>query len=96
MENQFINPFSTDLERDKLYNLASRKPVRDDIADSLLTLEERGSTMMDDVCKRISSDKDGKMLFFDPITRAPQKGFVDTGRKKKRTRKNESKDIKVQ
>ena len=48
LENQFINPFSTDLERDKLCNLASGKPVRDDIADSLLTLEERGSAMMDD------------------------------------------------
>ena len=34
LENQFINPFSTDLERDELYNLASGKPVRDDIADS--------------------------------------------------------------
>ena len=96
LENQFINPFSTDLEQDKLYNLASGKPVRDDIADSLLTLEERGSTMMDDFGKRISSDKDGKMLFFDPITRARWKGFVDTGRKAKLTRKNESKDIKVQ
>ena len=95
MENQFINPFSTDLERDKLCNLASGKPVRDDIADSLLTLEERGSTMIDDFCKQISSDKDGKKLFFDPITRAPWKGFVDTGCKAK-LRKNESKDIKVQ
>ena len=36
LENQFINPLSTDLERDKLYNLASGKPMRDDIADSLL------------------------------------------------------------
>ena len=96
LENQFINPFSTDLERDELYNLASGKPVRDDIADSLLTLEERGSTMMDDFCKRNSSDKDGKMLFFGPVTRAPWKGFVDTGRKAKLTRTNESKDIKVQ
>ena len=70
--------------------------MRDNIADSLLTLEERGSTMMDDFCKRISSDKDGKMLFFDPITQAPWKGLVDTGRKAKLTRKNESKDIKIQ
>ena len=96
LENQFINPFSTNLERDKLYNLASGKPVRDEIADSLLTLEEHGSTMIDDFCKRISSDKDGKMLFFNPTTRAPWKGFVDTGCKAKLMRKNESKDIKVQ
>ena len=48
------NPFSSDLEHDKLYNLASGKPVADDIASSLLTLEERGSTMMDDFCKRIA------------------------------------------
>ena len=30
LENQFIYQFSTDPERDKLYNLASGKPVRDD------------------------------------------------------------------
>ena len=78
-----------------MYNLASGKPVRDDIADSLLTLEERVSTMIDNFCKRISYDKDGKTLFFDPITQPPWKGFIDTGRKAKRTRKNESKDIKV-
>ena len=70
--------------------------MTDDIADSLLTLEECGFTIMDDFCKRISSDEDGKMLYFDPIIRAPWKGFFDTGRKAKLTRKNESKDIKVQ
>ena len=63
LENQFINPFSTDLERDKLYNLASRKPVRDDIADSLLTLEERGSTMMDNFVNEFHRTKMERCYF---------------------------------
>ena len=96
LENEFINPFSSDLEHDKLYNLASGKPVADDIASSLLTLEERGSTMMDDFCKRIASYEDEKKLFFDPIKRSPWKSFSDTERKTKVTKKTESKDIKVQ
>ena len=96
LENEFINPFSSDLEHDKLYNLASGKPVADDIASSLLTLEERGSSMMDDFCKRIESHEDEKKLFFDPIKRSSWKSFTDTERKTKVTTKTETKDIKVQ
>ena len=74
----------------------SGKPAADDIASSLLTLEERGSIMMDDVCKRIASHEDEKKLFFDPMKRSPWKSFTDTERKTKVTKKIESKDIKVQ
>ena len=38
MKTDFINPFSTDLNLDKLYSLASGCPVPDDISKGLLSI----------------------------------------------------------
>ena len=43
LKNDFIDPFSADLDHDKLYNLASGNSVTDDVAESLLTVQERGT-----------------------------------------------------
>ena len=46
LSNDFINPFSSDLDTDKLYNLASGCPVTEDIRECLLSFKKRGKVMM--------------------------------------------------
>ena len=46
LSNDFINPFSSDLDTDTLYNLASGCPVTEDIKECLLSFKKRGKVMM--------------------------------------------------
>ena len=62
LKNDFIDPFSADLDHDKLYNLASGNSVADNVAKSLLTV--RGTLLRDDSfnqssdwLKRVHKDK---------------------------------------
>ena len=42
LSDDFINPFSSELDTDKLYNLASGRPVTEDIRECLLSYKKRG------------------------------------------------------
>ena len=53
LKNDFIDPFSGDLDQDKLYNLASGNSVTDDVAESLLTVQERGTLLRNDFFERL-------------------------------------------
>ena len=47
MKTDFINPFSTDLDPDKLYNLASGCLLPDDLSKGHLSIHEDGKSMQD-------------------------------------------------
>ena len=96
LTEDFLNPFDTDIDPDRLYNLASGSPIGDDIAEHLLTVEERGHSMMNEFCERLVGEENTKKLLFDPIKRAAWKSFADSGRKVKVTSKAKSKEIMVQ
>ena len=74
LSNDFINPFSSDLDTDKLYNLASGCPVTEVIRECFLSFKKRGKVMMKNFKDLLCQSKNQKKLF-DPITRAVWQGF---------------------
>ena len=67
LKHTFVNPFDDELEKDKLYNLASGCPIGDDAAECLLLCEDHGYQMVEEFKTRIlGTHKEHKMLF-DPI-----------------------------
>ena len=48
LQNQFINPFSDDLDKSKLFNLASGSFVENEVKDCVLTVFERGAERMEE------------------------------------------------
>ena len=83
-ENVFINPFSEDLDKGKFFNIASRRPLVSEVTEELLSVEIRGHEMFQCFDKRMSTnEEDQEVAFFDPIKRAPWKGFVSVEKKQK-------------
>lgn len=66
LKNDFIDPFSGDLDHDKLYNLASGNSVTDDVAESLLTVQESGTLLRNDFFERLNSESSVKDFFSAP------------------------------
>ena len=62
LETQFINPFSPELDKDKLYNLVSGAPTNDSVCKSLISLEIEGKTLKDEFEARLTTDS--KRVFF--------------------------------
>ena len=81
LKNDFIDRFSADLDHDKLYNLASGNSVTDDVAESLLTVQERGTLLRDDFFERLNSECSIKDPFSSPIKRVQWKSFTDAIKK---------------
>ena len=96
MTEDFLSPFSPDLDKTKLYNLASGKPLPDDVATHLLSVEERGKLLFHDFNNRLCNEEDTNLLLFDPIKRVPWKGFADAEKKVKIKAKSKAKDVEVQ
>ena len=48
LKNYFVSPFSSDIYKNQLYNIASGTPVTSEINDCLLTVFERGTDKMAD------------------------------------------------
>ena len=94
LKNDFIDPFSADLDHDKLYNLASGNSVTDDVAESLLTV--RGTLLRDDFFERLNSECSIKDPFFSPIKQVQWKSFTDASKKLKVSAKGKSREITVQ
>ena len=96
LRNDFIDPFSTDLDSDKLYNLASGSYLPDDVAESLLSVQERGTLSRDTFFERQNSESANETLYFSPIKRVEWKSFIDVSKKLKISAKGKSKEITVQ
>ena len=47
LKHTLVNPFDDELEKDKLYNLASGCPIGDGAAECLLSCEDHGYQMME-------------------------------------------------
>ena len=96
LTEDILSPFSPDLDKTKLYNLASGRPLPDDVAAHLLSVEERGKLLFREFNSRSCSAEDTNILLFDPIKRAPWKGFADADKKVKVKAKSKTKDVEVQ
>ena len=76
LQNTFVNPFSEDLDKSKLYNLASSgSPITDTTAECMLSYEERGKEMMNKFRTRIKGTHTDGKKFFDPIKKSKWEGF---------------------
>ena len=73
---EFINPFSNEMAKTKLYNITSGTYTSNDISECLLTIFERGKIRMVEFKERISKDASNKYIF-DPIKREKWKRFED-------------------
>ena len=63
---QFINPFETDLDKDKLYSFISGIPVDEVIVESLLSTSQNGQEAMDSFISRLTVEEH-KETFSDTI-----------------------------
>ena len=95
LENDFINPFSTDLEMFQLYNITSGKSVQDDVKDCLLTVFDRGEKRMEEFKDILVGDIAEKNIF-TPIARETWKSFKDNKVKAKVKVDGKLKDIASQ
>ena len=82
----FINPLSTDLDPDKLYNLASGCLLPDDISKGHLSIHEDGKSMQDKFNTRLNTESPESELFFSPIKRVKWRGFRNSSKKVKVTK----------
>ena len=69
VKTDFINPFSTDLDPDKQYNLASGCLPPDDTSKGLLFIHEDGKSMEDKFNTRLNAQSPESELFFSPSKR---------------------------
>ena len=83
LKEDLINPFSTDLASEKLYNLASGCPLPGVVSNLLLSVGERGRKQKEEFDMRIREDDERKTLFFDQIKRQEWKDFSCSDKKVK-------------
>ena len=70
--------------------------MTDDVAECLLTVQERGTLLRDDFFERLNSECSIKDPFFSPIKRVQWKSFTDASKKLKVSAKGKSREITVQ
>ena len=92
----FSRPFSDDLEKDKLYNLASGCSIGDDAAECLLSCEDHGYQMMEEFKTSILGTHKEKKKLFDPIKQAKCIGFSSNSLKAKIKLNRKIQDVVVQ
>ena len=79
LRNDFVNPFDSNIDKNKLLNLSSGIPVNDDLAKDILKIKDRGIDSYNEfVEKRIKSQA---IKVHDPIKRQKCALFKDTKRK---------------
>ena len=66
LTEEFINPFSNEMDQTKLYTITSGACTSDDISEFLLTIFEREKIRMVEFKERISKNASNKYIF-DPI-----------------------------
>ena len=79
LRNDFVNPFDSNIDKDKLLNLSSSIPINDGLAEDILKIKDRGIDSYNEfVEKRIKSQA---IKVHDPIKRQKRAQFKDTERK---------------
>ena len=79
LTEEFLNPFSKEMDKTKLYNITGTY-TSNDISECLLPIFERGKIRMVEFKERISKNASNKYIF-DPIKREKWKSFEDTVKK---------------
>ena len=74
---EFINPFSNEMEETKLYNITSGSHTSNHNSECLLTIFERGNIRTVEFKERITKNESNKNIF-DPIKRKKWKSFENT------------------
>ena len=93
LRNDFVNPFDSNIDKDKLLNLSSGIPVNDDLAEDILKIKDRGIDSYNEfVEKRIKSQA---IKVHDPIKRQKCALFKDTERKVTLKHKGNEKTIEA-
>ena len=77
LENDFLDPFSPDLDESSLYNLSSGKTVQENVKECLLSVFERGKQRMEEF-KSILSGLDKSKHIFTPIRRSKWESFENS------------------
>ena len=95
-KTDFINPFSTDLDPDKLYDLASGCLLPDDISKGLLSIDEDRKSMQDKFNKCLNAESPEPELFFSLMKRVKWKEFTNASKRVKVTTGGRSKEITAQ
>ena len=80
LTGDFINPFSNETDKTKLYNIASETYTSNDISECLLTIFERGKKQVVKFKERISKNASNKYIF-NPTKREKWKSFEDTAKR---------------
>ena len=70
MKEQFVDTFDESLDIGKLYNLVSRRPISNVIAESLLHFDSSGGSSLHSFEQRLHTDTPSP--FFDPMKRKKQ------------------------
>ena len=83
LTEEFINMFSNEMDKTKLYNITSGTYTSNDISECLLTIFERGKIRMVEFKERISKNAYNKYIF-NPIKREKWKSFEDTVKEQQR------------
>ena len=96
MKEDFINPFADNIDRDRLYNLACGRPLSEEIAEELLSVERGAQEMFKEFGKRLKENSGQDLMLFDPIKRAPWQGFNNAKKTAKVRAKGKTRDVSVQ
>ena len=94
LKNDFLNPFSKDLQPSELYNVASGKPASAAVRDCLLGVFERGGKQMDEFQQRLNGV--GEKHLFNVIERVKWNGFESENMKVKMKVDGKTQEISVQ
>ena len=94
MKTDFINPFSTHLDPDKLYNLGCLPP--DSTSNGLLTIHQDGKSMQDKFNTHLNADVPESELSFSAIKRVKWRDLKNASKKVKVTAGGRSKGVTSQ
>ena len=93
LQEEYINPFSGELDKSQLYNLSSGIPVPEDLAKMILRTTEDGHNEYPSFLEnRLEGDS---KMFHDPIKRRTVSVFHGTARKVKVEKNGKTKILEV-
>ena len=96
LKDDFLDPFSDAMDQSRLFNLASGRPLPLEISNEILTTESRGKVMFLEFSKRLDASAVEQLEFFDPIKKAPWRGFDKINKKVCVSSKGKTRDLAVQ
>ena len=96
LKDDFLDPFSDAMDQSRLFNLAPGRPLPLEISNEILTTESRGKVMFLEFSKRLDASAVEQLEFFDPIKKAPWRGFDKINKKVCVSSKGKTRDLAVQ